>query len=646
MYQNVTFAKLFKAEYVQLDRNQLIGIFLLFGIFYLWTILNRPTSEEIAEQQRIRDSIAQTQMAVLDTQASTALLDSGEIPPDAVQAPQISDSIRLLQESQRLGSFAPSSQGTDRDFVLENNLVKITIGSKGGSIKDVELKKYQKILLDEENEEYKVPLHLLNDEKNVFEYQLPVRDAAGGLVRTSDLYFNGKLTGNQLELTARGVNGLAFSQTYTLEDDSYVVDYDVNIDGADLLDRSTDVKLHWVNYLDKVEKNTQYEKYYTTVYYREVEEDPDYCSCRKDDIDNLEESRLKWVSHSNQFFNTSLIADERFGGAILETEMLDEEASDLKILRTDLTVPMEGRNTEQVGMTLYLGPNEFSRLRAFGESLEDIIPYGRSIFGTINRWVIRPLFNLLLGVVSVKGIVILLLTLLVKVVLFPLMYKMLYSQAKMSALKPQLAGLKDKYKDDSQKQQMETMKVYREYGVSPLGGCLPMVAQMPIWFALYRFFPAAIEFRQAEFLWASDLSSYDVFVNLPFEIPFYGAHISLFTLLWAITTLIYTYYNTRHMDMGSMNPMMKYMQYLMPVMFLFFFNNYASGLTLYLFYSNVINIGLTLGTKKFLFDDEKIKAELMANKAKPKKKGGFQSRLEQALKEQQKAAQQKQKGKR
>jgi YidC/Oxa1 family membrane protein insertase len=189
------------------------------------------------------------------------------------------------------------------------------------------------------------------------------------------------------------------------------------------------------------------------------------------------------------------------------------------------------------------------------------------------------------------------------------------------------------------------MKVYREYGVSPLGGCLPMVLQMPIWFALYRFFPASIEFRQAKFLWATDLSSYDVFMNLPFDIPFYGAHISLFTILWAGTTVLYTHYNMRHMDMGAMGnqKMLMYMQYFMPVMFLFFFNNYASGLTLYLLFSNVINIGLTLGTKQFIFNDEKIMAELNLNKAKPKKKSGFSQRLEQALKEQQRAQEERKK---
>ena len=207
----------------------------------------------------------------------------------------------------------------------------------------------------------------------------------------------------------------------------------------------------------------------------------------------------------------------------------------------------------------------------------------------------------------------------------------------MAALKPRIAEMKGKFGDDAQKQQMETMKMYREYGVNPLGGCFPIVLQMPIWFALYRFFPASIDFRQAGFLWADDLSSYDAFIQLGFELPFnMGAHISLFTVLWAVTTLIYTYYNSKHMDMSA-NPAMKYMQYLMPIMFLGFFNSYASGLTCYLFFSNIFNIGQTIITKNYIINQKKLEKELVDYSKKPKKKkGGFQERLEKALKEQQK----------
>jgi len=312
-------------------------------------------------------------------------------------------------------------------------------------------------------------------------------------------------------------------------------------------------------------------------------------------------------------------------------------------MASKVVIPFSRDNTQNsFAMHIYAGPNEFERLYSRGIGLEDVIPYGWNIFGTINRWVIRPLFTWLSNFFASKGLVIFILTLIVKLALYPLTYRMLHSQSKMSALKPEIEKMKARFKDDSQKIQMETMKLYREFGVNPLGSCLPMVLQLPIWFALYRFFPAAIDFRQQGFLWASDLSSYDEFIRLAFTIPFgFGSHISLFTVLWAFTTLIYTYYNSRHMDFGS-QPAMKYMQYLMPLFFLGFFNSYASGLTAYLLFSNIINITQTIVTKNYIIDQKKIKAamDIYSKKPKKKKKGGFQERLQNALEEQRKVQEQ------
>jgi YidC/Oxa1 family membrane protein insertase len=445
-------------------------------------------------------------------------------------------------------------------------------------------------------------------------------------------------TANSLTLRANTNKGAYFEQTYSLTDGTYLIDYDINFKGMNgIIDRNAEtLKLTWVNYLDKLERNTTYEQRYSTVYFRTSDEETDYCSCTGDDTEEVDDQRIKWVSSANQFFNSSLIAEQTFESATLETRMLPEEAEDLKLIVSEINIPFEHSSQETFAMDFYVGPNEFDRLQAIGNGLSDIIPFGWSIFGTINRWIIRPLFGFLSGFIGSKGIVILFLTVIVKLLLYPLTYKMLYSQSKMGALKPRIEGLKDRYKEDSQQQQVETMKLYREFGVNPLGGCMPMVLQMPIWFALYRFFPAAIEFRQAGFLWATDLSSFDVIMRLPFEIPLgFGSHLSLFTLLWAITTLIYTYYNTKHMDMSA-NPAMKYMQYLMPLFFMGFFNSFASGLTCYLLFSNLFNIGQTLVTKNYIIDKQKIERELEAYKKKPKKKGGFQQRLEDALKEQQK----------
>ncbi len=380
--------------------------------------------------------------------------------------------------------------------------------------------------------------------------------------------------------------------------------------------------------------------------FKEVDDDMSYCGCQGDDTQE-EEKPIKWVAHSNQFFNAALIADNGFGSMVSSTTMPAEDEKFLKKLTSDLAVPYSDNST--FGMSFYTGPKEYNRLSAVGGEdnnleLEETIAYGRSILGTINRYVIRPLFGLFSGFIGNKGIVILIITILIKLLLFPLTYKMLYSQAKMAALKPQIEALKKKIGDDSQAQQVETMKLYRETGVNPLGGCLPMVIQMPIWIALYRFFPASIEFRQESFLWATDLASFDVITWLPFNIPFYGAHISLFTILWAVSTVAYSYYNSKHMDMSA-NPAMKYVQYLMPIMFLFFFNSFAASLTCYMFFSSLFNIAQTLITKNVIINQDKVERELADYKKKPKKKGGFQSRLETALKQAQDAQEHREKNK-
>ncbi len=428
-------------------------------------------------------------------------------------------------------------------------------------------------------------------------------------------------------------------QTYTLQPNNYQIDYQINTNGLQsvLTPGKNYLTLHWENYLDKLEKNQQYERGMSSVYFKTDKASPDYCNCKKDVVENVEQP-VQWFAHSSQFFNTSLVAkDFAFRQLVGETKMFKDNDPDLKLLKTTAQIPLDNPN---VHMMIYSGPNEFERLRSYGISLEDIIPFGASIFGAINRWVIHPIFAFLSNFSTQQGILILLLTLIVKLLVYPLTYRMVKSQARMAALKPQLEALKKKHGADQQAMSVETMKLYSEFRVNPLGGCLPVLLQMPIWFALYRFFPASIEFRQAGFLWATDLSSYDVAFRLPYMMPGFGNHISAFTLIWVITTLWYTWYSMKQMDNSSMQneqmKMMKWMQYLMPVMFLFFFNTFASGLTLYLCFSNILNISQTVITKKFLIDHEKLKVALEANRNKPKKTGGWRDRFEQAMKEQQK----------
>ncbi len=621
-----------------MDKNNIIGLLLIFGLVMAWSYVTKPSEAEIARQQEVQDSLANVaaEEARLAEQAEITQID----PNLAFE--ELDDSTKQAQLSGEFGPFALSGAGDQKDYIIENELVKVTFTNKGGRIKEVELKNYQKLIVDSSKNEVYLPLLLLEDEKNRFDFDIDVAGVAGGKINSSSLYFAASPAGDKITFRANAGAGAYVEQVYSLQPDSYEIDYDVNFVGMGALgSRADNIEVNWVNFIDKIEHNTTYEQNYTSIYYKEINEDPDNCSCTSEDQTNVDGKPVKWVSHSNQFFNSSLIAENQFKQADLSIEMLDASDSNLKKFQSKLQVPL---NNNSASMHFYVGPNEFNRLASYEVDLEDIIPYGSSIFGTINRWIIRPMFNFLSGFISNKGIVILLLTFIVKLVLFPLTYKMLHSQSKMGALKPQIAKVKEKNPDDAQAVQMETMKLYREFGVNPLGGCFPIALQMPIWFALYRFFPASIEFRQASFLWATDLSSYDVFAYLPFEIPFYGAHISLFTILWAVTTVIYTYYNTKHMDM-SVNPAMKYMQYMMPIMFLFFFNNYASGLSCYLFFSNILNITQTIGTKNYLIDQEKIKRQLEEYRKKPKKKGGFQDRLADAMKQAQAAQAEKEKRK-
>jgi YidC/Oxa1 family membrane protein insertase len=633
-----------------MDRNTVIGLVLLFVLFVVWVFINSPTQEEI-EAQRLEQERQRQLEATEDQDTSLALIeDKVEIIETEQHSERIvpADSLeQLIRKRAIFGPFARAGSGQQQEIILENDHLRLVFSNKGGRITEAWVKEYQRSFLGENNEELRDSLFLLNHPSNQFEYFLQLREN-NMMVNTGELYFDTEISGNTISFKLPAENGGYFEQKYTLKEDSYVIDYQLNFINLQniLINDPSPVSLNWVNYLNKLEQNTGYERYFSTVYFKEESKRSSYCSCRSSDSENKTATPLRWISHANQFFNSSLVgSSEPFHGGYVETIMLDEEVEELKLLRSRLDIPVNAGGRSTFDMTFFIGPNEFDRLREIGHDLSDIVPFGWSIFGTINRWVIRPMFNILFQFIGHHGWAIIILTFIVKMVLYPLTYKMLFSQAKMGALKPHMEKLREKFKGDQQKLQMETMKVYREFGVNPLGGCMPMVLQMPIWFALYRFFPASIEFRQASFLWASDLSSYDAIVYLGFTIPFYGAHISLFTLLWAGTTVIYTYYNTRHMDMNAVNPMMKNIQYFMPIMFLFFFNSFAAGLTAYLLFSNILNIAQIIATKEFLFDETKIKAQLEENKKKPKKKGGFQARLEEVLKEQQRIAEERNKNK-
>lgn len=626
-------------EEKQSQLNTFVGMGLIFLLLFLWMQYSAPPKKT---PEQLEAETAQPAQQPENQSAAAA-----PTPTTPTPATPVSDSVKSAVLSAQFGAFAAAGSGQEQFETLENDLARITFSSKGGRIREVFLKKFERINTDTAGDEQKSPVRLLEDSKNQFGYELAVNGVVNGKVNTSDLYFSTSKNGNTLTFRADAGQGRYFEQTYTLAADGYHLDYQVGGNGLNTVLAQNSARLSWTNYLDKLEKNQDYERTMASVYFKAVDESADYCDCRGDDSESLGEKPVQWFSHSNQFFNTSLVANNfAFRDFTGETKVYTSADPDLKQLRTFATVPFDNGPAK---MTLYTGPNEFNRLKSFGVNLEDIIPFGASIFGAINRWAIHPIFDLLSRFIGNQGIIILMLTLIVKLMVYPLTYKMVHGQAKMAALKPRLDALKKKIGDDQQAMSMETMKMYSEYKVNPLGGCLPMLLQMPIWFALYRFFPASIEFRQASFLWATDLSSYDVAFRLPFALPGFGYHISAFTLIWVVTTLWYTWYSMKQMDSSTMQTdqmkMMKWMQYLMPVMFMFFFNSFASGLTLYLCFSNILNIGQTVVTKKFLIDNEKIKAALEVNKNKPKKEGGWRERLEQAMKEQERIKAQQQKKK-
>ncbi|MCC6411705.1 MAG: membrane protein insertase YidC [Saprospiraceae bacterium] len=629
-------------EEKQNNLSTFIGMGIIFLLLYVWMQYSAPDKEQPAQPTTPTPAVQQPAAGSSDAGTPAAAVAS----PGTTGTP---DSIGNALMAAKLGPFAAAGTGSEQLSVLENDLVRVVFSNKGGRIREVLLKKYEKINSDTAGNDVKTPVYLLEDKKNVFELFIPAAQTATGSVKSSDLYFTPTVSGNTITFRADAGQGRYFEQQYTLSADNYNLDY--KIDASKILgimpQDKQKISLNWVNHLDKLEKNQTYERTMSSVYFKAADESPDYCNCRENDTEDLGTQPVQWFSHSNQFFNTSIIArDFQFSQFVGVTQVLGDNDQDLKILKTTADIPV-GQGV--MNMSMYTGPNEFDRLHAYDVSLEDIIPFGASIFGAINRWVIQPIFAFLGRFIGNEGIVILMLTLLVKLLLYPLTYKMVYSQARMASLKPQLEQLKKKHGGDQQAMSMETMKLYSEYKVNPLGGCLPILLQMPIWFALYRFFPAAIEFRQASFLWATDLSSYDVAMKLPFFLPGFGNHISAFTIIWVITTLWYTWYSMKQMDNSAMAndqmKMMKYMQYAMPVMFMFFFNNFASGLTLYLCFSNLLNIGQTVVTKQWLIDHEKIKVQLEINKNKPKKTGGFRERLENAVKEQQRVQEEKNKKK-
>lgn len=610
------------------NKNALTGMLLIVAILMGWNYLNAPSEAQVQAEKRTADSTATAQRladSLQRVQAQTAPTAPSVAP---IQQPQGTPT----------GGSQPAITPQEQLIVVENEDLAITFTSKGGRIKQVLMKKFKKLQDDAQRNEQLLPLYLLEDAKNHLGFVIPTNGY--GDVSTESLFFTPSVSGNVVRFSAALANGATVEQEYKLGA-AYDLDYTVKFNGLANLIRSDakGVQLNFENYLDKIEKNISYERNYSFLTYREVGEARDYLSASSNDYKALDKP-VQWISHAHQFFNTTLIAPQGgFKSAIVATDVYDDKADDLKKMVTKIEIPTE-QATNGLAMKLFIGPNDYSILKKYGNRMEEIVDYGGSILGTINRYLIRPLFDFLHSIIGNVAICILLLTFIVKAFLYPLSFGMLKSQAKTAALKPEIEKMKAKHKDDAQKVQVEQMKLYQEYGVNPLGGCLPTLLQMPIWMALFRFFPATIDFRQQGFLWASDLSGFEEFIKLPFHIPLYGAHISLFALLWGASLIFFTIYSMKDVDMSAQPAGMKQLQYFSPIIFMVMFNSYAAGLSLYMLFSNILNIAQTIITKNYVINHDAIRAQLETNKKNPKKKSAFREKFDNMLKEQQEAQKQ------
>ncbi len=611
------------------------------AILITWMALNGPSKEDIARNKRIKDSVElAVKKAQAEMQAKELALVKAADSAGAV-AKVLPDSMKQARHTDQYKDFALATTGKEELITLENEHIKAYISTKGGRVASVELKQYKRYGKTE-------PLILFDKDSSA---QAIVFDAYANTRKfsTDSFYFKPVSTVGSQALTLRletSKPGAYIEFKYALKPGDYMLSYDVNFVGMqDIIANNADqVSFKWQMNMPSQEKHISKEREAATVYYKYTIEKPDYISPQKNEEFSLNEANIKWLAYKQQFFNATVIAETEFlkDGSYFRTSSDPASLEYVKNASAELGIPYNHSPAEHFAMKFYFGPNRYNTLVKYDLGLEKIVPTGWSIFSYINKIIIIPLFDWLSALNM--GIVILVLTLIVKVLLFPIAYKTYMSSAKMRALKPETDEINAKYtkNPDPMKKQQETMALYRKAGVNPLSGCLPLLLQFPILIALFAFLPAAIELRQQGFLWSDDLSTYDsvwTFGHVPVISSIYGDHVSLFALLMFISTLIYTWMNSAILtpQQNTQMPGMKFMMYFMPVIFLAVMNKYAAGLSWYYFLANVITFAQTWLMKIFI-DDKKIRAGLESNMKKPVKKSSFQARLEEMAKQRQQVA--------
>ena len=516
---------------------------------------------------------------------------------------------------------------TEEIITLENDKILFEISTSGATI--------NKLLLKDFNNYNDEPLFLVNDNKSIFSYNIPI--GRNSVINSRDLNFSAEIIKNKsvLKLTAIIDMQRSLELTYSLEENSSILDFDLKLNDSDRNSSYDELELIWGKDSFRNSKSIDYENRYTALSYGFEGEKDSWLSVSGTSNKNI--NNVNWISFREHFFSSILILNNETNNIEISSEDLasNETLDDKFTKRFKANIPLSLDSNNNLSYRIYYGPTDYETLKEYNLTLENSVDMGWGIFGWLNRFIFFPLFSFLTTYFS-YGISIILMTIIVKVSISPLTYKSYLSQIKMKILKPELEVINEKFKDDAMKKQQETMKLYTKSGANPMSGCLPAFLQMPIFFALFVFFPAAFSLRQKSFLWADDLSSYDSILDLGFYIPLYGDHISLFPILASISIFFYTKMTTGQQMMpasqtGGVN--MKVIMYLMPLMMLFFFNNYASGLSLYYFISNLLTIILMLIIKNFIIDDNKILSQIEENKKKPIKVGGFRARLQKALEE-------------
>ena len=628
-----------------MDKNTWIGFGLIAAIIIGFSFLNRPSKEELAARQRTQDSIA-----LVRAQEAEAQLISEQIAKELEAAQEANRSAEQVAEqvAALYGPFAPAAQGEEGIIVLENEKVRLGIARRGGRIAKAELKEY-KAYGDSVNN-----LCLFQGEESSLSFTLITNNSR--ILSTENLYFTAasQTTDNEGNTTLimrlnTNIEDCYMDVVYTLPADDYMVGMSIqphNMQWA-LAQNMASLELHWNQIIPQQEKGRKFEEKYAQLQYMFVGGDVEKLSEMKADRAK-ESARLKWIAYKDQFFSTVLIAGEAFESTQMESTPQNALSHYIKEYKTVTSLPFDVTGKKAVDLKYYLGPNHYNTLKAYDKDVEsaeklhlnELVPLGWKIVSWINKALVIPMFDLFMSWGLHIGLVILLMTLVIKLILLPFVWASNKSSAKMRVLKPQLDEINAKYPAEKmQERQQATMALYQKAGVSPMSGCLPMLFQFPVLMAMFWFLPTAIELRGQSLFWADDLSTYDAIITWNTPIPLFGTHLSLFCLIMTVVNIVYTHITMQTQSQGQEMKMMKWMMYLMPLMFLFFFNDYAAGLSYYYFVSLLITILQTM-IFRWTTDDKKVLAEMEANAKKKgsQKKSGFAARLEAMQREQQRLA--------